>query len=159
LLRYRKNADFIGRCSAVFFVYGGKMLLPSHSSINSKPLARPHGHHKAHILQSNIPHDTSGELHHSVAEVARFLKELIALADQQAPGAPVLELQIGEIQTRTSLECSGQYHYLSVTALLPRCEQPHYLPSPFTPPAAQAGAVSNIEFLWHADEGRYIAVC
>lgn len=103
-----------------------------------------------------------GECNYSVEDINRFLTELILLADQAAPGAPVLELQIGEILTRTAVEAGGADHYLSITGLLPRCAQPHYLslPVPVPVPASAAAdqAAATAEFLWHADEGRYIVV-
>lgn len=128
----------------------------SHCGMNSQPCFRLRGYHKALILQKNNQ-DTAGELNSSVTEVKRFLMELIVLAAQEAPGAPVLELQIGEILTRTAVELSGNDRYLSITALLPRCEQPHYLPLPFSPLVVEY-SMENTEFLWHADEGRYIVV-
>jgi len=109
-----------------------------------------------------------GECNYSVEDINRFLTELILLADQAAPGAPVLELQIGEILTRTAVEAGGADQYLSITGLLPRCAQPHYLSLPVPVPASASASASasaaadqtaaTAEFLWHADEGRYIVV-
>lgn len=112
--------------------------------------------YKALILQSE-DHDQADI---SVTAVNRLLQDLIALAGQQMEGPPVLELQLGEIFTRSAVERGGADHYLSVTALLPRCEQPHYLPLLHAPLAsADADATqAAVDFLWHADEGRYIVV-
>lgn len=91
------------------------------------------------------------------SRINRLLRELIELSGQQAPSAPVLELLIGEVLTRTSIAPEAADRCLSITALLPKCEQPHYVPRLFSPAGADTWPPS-VEFLWHADEGRYIVV-
>ncbi|EJL88994.1 hypothetical protein PMI16_02142 [Herbaspirillum sp. CF444] len=113
--------------------------------------------YKALILQS----EDHNQPDMSVTAVNRLLQDLIALAGQQVDGPPALELQLGEVFTRSAVERGGVDHYLSVTALLPKCEQPHYLPllhAPLDAAGADAGQAAAVDFLWHADEGRYIVV-
>ncbi len=63
-----------------------------------------------------------------------------------------MELLIGDILTRTSVEPAGLDLYLCVTGLLPPCECT-------LPPSALAGRErAGYELLWHADQGRYIVV-
>lgn len=92
-----------------------------------------------------------------VSRINRLLRELMELSGQQAADAPVLELLIGEVLTRTSIAPEVADRCLSITALLPKSEQPHYVPRFFSPAAADA-CPPSAEFLWHADEGRYIVV-
>lgn len=92
----------------------------------------------------------------SVAAVQRLLLEMVELSDQQTAGPPVIELLIGDILTRTALASGGAEHWLSITALLQTAEQPGYSPHPPAPGADQR--LMSIDFLWHADEGRYIVV-
>ncbi|WP_231502449.1 hypothetical protein [Herbaspirillum sp. RV1423] len=99
--------------------------------------------------------DIHGDI--SATAVDRLLSDLIEMTGQASISPRVLELQIGEIFTRTAVE-RGAEHFLSVTASLPKCEQPHYLPLPVMPPAATSQRLSSVDFLWHADEGRYIVV-
>ncbi len=94
----------------------------------------------------------------SAVQVKHLLLELTALAGQEGSENPVLELQIGEIITRASVEYSGADRYLSITGLLPSCEHPHYLPLLFSPKTEIDDNISDIEFFWQADEGRYIVV-
>lgn len=133
------------------------MISQSHHNMSSPYFSELGRHNKISILQKNSA-DTDDEYSYSAEELNCFLAELTLLAGQGAPGTPVLELQIGEIFTRTAVEMGGTNHYLSVTALLPRCQPPHYLPLPF-PVRAETSLVSGTaEFLWHADEGCYIVM-
>lgn len=104
------------------------------------------------------PPDTSGALDGSVEAVDRFLRDMTALADQKVNAVPVLELQIGEILAKTSVKTSAGCHYLLVTAFLPSCGQSYCWPGSSPTLGAQAASVGHTEFLWHADEGRYIAM-
>jgi hypothetical protein len=88
----------------------------------------------------------------STARLATFLRELVELAAQDLEPVPVLELQLGDTLTRTSVGIDLD-EYLLVTALLPACNKPRYVPAPC------ASLMGELEFLWHSDEGRYIAVC
>lgn len=65
-----------------------------------------------------------------IGSVKQFLRELVALAGQDDTAeSPELELQIGEVVSRTSIETIDGIEYLSVTALLPVSEQSRYLPA------------------------------
>jgi hypothetical protein len=88
----------------------------------------------------------------STNRLAAFLHELVELAGQDLEPVPVLELQLGDTLTRTSVG-SDIDEYLLITALLPACNKPRYAPAPC------ASLMGELEFLWHSDEGRYIAVC
>jgi len=89
--------------------------------------------------------------------IRRLLYDLMALSGQQAGPGAALELLVGEILTRTSVEPEGEDLHLCVTGLLPAC-------APGASPAAALAAVldedgaAGLELLWHADLGRYIAV-
>ncbi len=97
----------------------------------------------------------SGETH--IERVNRLLRELIGLTGQPDASVAVLELQLGEIFTRTLIDPETSDHHLAITALLPRCEQPHYLPRMFSPAGAPP-LPPQTDFLWHADQGCYIVV-
>jgi len=90
--------------------------------------------------------------------VSRILLDLIGLTGQDSSGQAVLELQLGEIFTRTAVEKNDVDHYLAVTASLPKCEQPHYLPLPAAHLNGSDRRMDDVDFLWHADEGRYIVL-
>ncbi|WP_252716965.1 hypothetical protein [Herbaspirillum sp. B65] len=89
--------------------------------------------------------------------VSRLLRELIGLTGQPDATVATLELQLGEIFTRTLIDPETPDRHLAITALLPRCEQPHYLPRMFSPPGAPP-LPPQTDFLWHADQGCYIVV-
>lgn len=102
--------------------------------------------------------DNTGEADETpLIRINRLLQELIELSGQQTPTASVLELQIGGIVTRSAIAPEMPDRSLAITALLPKCEQPHYLPRLFSPSSAEQGPTC-VEILWHADEGRYIVV-
>jgi hypothetical protein len=105
--------------------------------------------------------DTTGALDGSAADLQRLLQELVELAGQEddAEAAPVLELQFGDVLTKTTMSVSHGVECLSVTALLPMteylngdCRQPRVL-------AASGATEGEIKLLWHADEERYVVVC
>jgi hypothetical protein len=102
--------------------------------------------------------ETMGELDCSVADMQRFLRELVELAGQvdQSHAAPVLELEFGEVLTRTTVSTNGKSACLSIIALLPRSEQLNYQTEPLSAPLSSAAG--KVEFLWHADEGRYVVI-
>lgn len=90
----------------------------------------------------------------STARLVSLLKELIELTGQPAGEAPVLELQFGDILTRTVVqEQEGQ---LLIVALLPKSGDSTYL----APPGAATTMLSKqqIHYLWDGDEGRHIGV-
>lgn len=80
-----------------------------------------------------------------------LLRELVALAGQEPAldMPPVLELLIGDILTRTSVEATGREPYLCVTGLLPPC-------AVAGPGRLDAGA--GHELLWDAERGRHVVV-
>ena len=91
----------------------------------------------------------------SVTQVIRFLRDLIQLSGQEAQGVPVLELQLGEILTRTAVQTMDR-NYLLITAYMPKCRRSHYVSQ--VSAGASAQAEGCIEYLWHGDEGRHIGV-
>ncbi|WP_296555943.1 hypothetical protein [Pigmentiphaga sp.] len=98
------------------------------------------------ILEEDRP-DTIGGY-----EVKSLLADLARLSGQQVQARPVLELLIGDILTRASVEPAGLDLYLCVTGLLPPCDGG--LPLSALADRQQAG----FELLWHADHGRYVVV-
>lgn len=107
-----------------------------------------------------LQHDTSDQTGSPETEINRFLKELVELAGQgDYAHMPVLELQFGDVLTRTSLSLSGDVPCLSIVALLPQDDRLNYL-SRLTRPLVSSNASSHeTELLWHADEGRYVVTC
>lgn len=90
-----------------------------------------------------------------MARLTRLLRELIELTGEEAGAVPVLELQLEDIVTRSSALAAGG-DCLLVTAWLPPCGGDGYVP-----PAGAAAAPPvawEMEYLWHADEGRHIAM-
>ncbi|WP_211474769.1 hypothetical protein [Collimonas humicola] len=110
-------------------------------------------------MQTDTP-DHAGALDGSVAGMRRFLYELVEMTAQGAASdaTPLLELQFGDVLTVTSLSTAHGAACLEVTAFLPRQQQAGYFPQSSLPAAAGPAAGSDCEFLWHADEGRYVAV-
>jgi hypothetical protein len=106
------------------------------------------------ILQQDptIPND---RLDGSIAQIVRFLCELIELTGQEGQFVPVLELQLGEILTRTTVLIEDQ-NYLLITAHMPKCDRSYYISQ--SNEATSLQAAEGIEYMWHADEGRHIAV-
>jgi len=97
-------------------------------------------------LEDDRPDDMTGQ------GVKDLLADLANLSGQEAAERPALELLIGDILTRTSVEPAGLDLYLCVTGLLPPCEIS-------LPPSALARSERDgYELLWHADYGRYIVV-
>jgi hypothetical protein len=96
------------------------------------------------------PDDDSAPLDGSVAAASRALERLAALAGQPHAGAPVLELQVGEIVTRACVDPAGDDGAAQLTV----CAQlPPGVPVDSTVPAPQ-----GIEGMWHADEGCHVAL-
>jgi len=92
-----------------------------------------------------------GTLDGSLSRITALLRELIGLTGHEESDVPVLELQFGDILTRTTLHVQDT-NYLLITAILPKCGDSRHV----CVPAAPHG--QDIEFLWHADEGRYIGL-
>jgi hypothetical protein len=67
----------------------------------------------------------------------------------------VLELQFGEILTKTTVQTADN-SYLLVTAYLPKCRSSNYLSHAIA--ATSLPTAEGIHYLWHADEGRHIGV-
>lgn len=91
----------------------------------------------------NVP----GALDGSPSRITALLRELIRLTGHDEGVAPVLELQFGDILTRTALHALDK-DYLVITAMLPK-----FGAGPYPAPPGR-----DMEFLWHADEGRYIGL-
>lgn len=127
------------------------------SLANAINAALPHSaqHFRESSTLQQAPSNADGTLDGSVAQVTRFLRELIGMTGQEIEAVPVLELQLGEILTRTTIQTADR-SYLLITAIMPKCRRSHYL--------LQASAETSLEdeedihYLWHADEGRHIGV-
>jgi hypothetical protein len=119
--------------------------------------------HKTTILSHDTPSSYANTaLEGSTARMNQCLQELVELTGQQHNGTasvPVLELQLGEVVTITSLLMDATMPSLSITALLPRREQTDNV---HLPPSSQKGMPTALadgsECLWHADEGRYVVI-
>lgn len=103
------------------------------------------------ILEDYAPDDITGQ------EIKQLLLDLMNLSGQEAAARPALELLIGDILTRTSVEPAGLDLYLCVTGLLP-ASGAGLPPSAVLPSALADGERAGFELLWHADFGRYIVV-
>lgn len=110
------------------------------------------------ILRQTL--DTTVQFDSSVNCVKRLLKELVELAGQadEIQSAPVLELQFGEVLTKTTLSVNRGIQCLSVVAELPRTEKLNHVCPSSRPVVSPAMPDSQTELLWHADEGRYMIV-
>lgn len=97
----------------------------------------------------------SGTLDGSLAQVTRLLRELIELTGEQAQDVPVLELQLGNILTRTTV-LAADANYLLITAFMPKSRTAGYVSQAGETVSSQAA--EGIEYLWHADEGRHMGV-
>ena len=103
------------------------------------------------MLVKQTPDDITGQ------EIERLLGELSVLSGQEAAARPVLELLIGAILTRTSVEPEGEDLNLCVTGLLPATTAP-VPPGAVVAAALDAHERAECELLWHADLGRHILV-
>jgi hypothetical protein len=112
------------------------------------------------ILQQHTL-DTAGKLDGSATGMKRLLRELVELAGQldDVQAAPVLELQFGEVLTKTTVSVSRGVQCLSISALLPKSEESTHLSGSSRLLASSPASESETELLWHADEGRYVVVC
>jgi hypothetical protein len=97
-------------------------------------------------LQNDVD-DAPGTPEGPVSWIATLLRELIALTGHDEGDASVLELQFGDILTRTALHALDKNH-LVITAMLPKCGGGRYL----------APHGQDMEFLWDADDGRYVGL-
>lgn len=88
-----------------------------------------------------------GTLDGSPARITALLRELIELTGHDGGDVPVLELQFGDILTRTAPHALDK-NVLVITAMLPKCGDGEY-------PAPQA---RDMEFLWDAGDGRYMGL-
>jgi hypothetical protein len=109
-------------------------------------------------MVANLHNDVGnppGTLDGSLSRITALLRELVELTGHDAGDVPVLELQFGDILTRTVLYGPDR-HYLLITAILPECGDsgPAWAPSGVFP----ASPGHDVEFLWHADDGRYVGL-
>jgi hypothetical protein len=109
------------------------------------------------ILSHTVP-GTTKALDGSIAAMDRLLRELaeITAQDDSDHAAPVLELQFGDIATRTTLLNNAGMQCLSIIALLPRSGRVNYSTRTHTLLSDVITPAEDMELLWHADEGRYI---
>jgi hypothetical protein len=88
-----------------------------------------------------------------------FLRELMALAGQEsASEVPMLELQIGEVVSNTTVETTGKVEYLVITAWLPASNQSSYLPARADQFADGEVPPRAATILWNDERQRYVAV-
>ena len=88
-----------------------------------------------------------GTLDGSLVRITALLRELIELTGHDVGDVPVLELQLGDILTRSAAHALDK-NVLVITAMLPKCGD-----RGCPPPQGQ-----DMEFLWDADDGRYIGL-
>lgn len=102
--------------------------------------------------------NSHGYLDGTPGSAYQLLTDLVALAGQEntTHTSPVLELQFGEVLTKTSLIKFDGLDYLSITAILP--EQPafEYLSASDLQRIRSQDCGTDNELLWHADQGQYV---
>lgn len=110
------------------------------------------------ILQQTV--DTTVKLDGSVSCMKRLLQELVELAgqDEHMESTPVLELQFGDVLTRTTVSVNRGVQCLSVVAELPKTEKLNALSPPSRLLDSSPISDSEVELLWHANEGHYVVV-
>jgi hypothetical protein len=88
-----------------------------------------------------------------------LLQELVDLAGQHddLAAAPVLELQFGDVVTRTTLAVNDGVQCLSVVAELPMTKHIGQPPQS-SRPLPSSTTQQRTEVMWHAGAGRYIIV-
>ena len=93
-----------------------------------------------------------------ISSVREFLREMVVLTGQDdGSAAPVLELQIGEVVSTTTIEVIDGTEYLTVTAWLPVSEQSRYLPARTEGFSADEVPPQAATILWNAECRRYVA--
>lgn len=86
------------------------------------------------------------------------MRELVALAGQDdAAETPVLELQIADVVSRTTVEMTDGIEYLVVAASLPVSEQSPYLPARTDETYLGEVRPQGATISWNADAGCYVA--
>lgn len=103
------------------------------------------------MQEDAMPDEITGQ------EIKQLLCDLMALSGQEGAARPALELQLGDILTRTSVEPEGEDLYLCVTGLLPP-GAPQAFPVALLRAALDEEERAGCELLWHADHGRCILV-
>lgn len=101
-----------------------------------------------------------GSLDGSAERLHRYLQELVEMTGQtdSTHAAPVLTLLLGDICTSTALSTIGAAPCLSITAILPRAKRSEYQPLSTMPSTMSEAFAREYEFMWHADEGKYVVV-
>lgn len=97
-------------------------------------------------------HPESSEFDGSGQAANALLAELCALCGQDAASPPVLELQFGQVVTRTAVDCAAGGAWLNISARLPELGQDGYAPQ------GRNARFDGLDCMWHADEGCHIAV-
>jgi hypothetical protein len=121
------------------------------------PTVPAHPYTPIHMV-ANLQNDVgnaAGTLDGSLARITALLRELIGMTGQDEGDVPVLELQFGDILTRTTLHALDR-NYLLVTAILPKCGDSRHVCVPSGTVPVPHG--QDMEFLWHADDGRYVGL-
>jgi len=126
---------------------------PEFSGKTRPPAVIPH-FRKGRILQEDWT-EQSGELNGSASQLHAFVRELIEMTGRRDAAPDVLELQFGDVLTRTSVQ-EAERSWLMVMAYLPKCRGSQFAPSESV--ALSAPASGNLEIFWHADEGRYVGI-
>lgn len=86
------------------------------------------------------------------------MRELVILSGQDDTAeSPVLELQIGDVVSRTTVEMEDGIEYLVVAASLPVSRQSRYLPARIEETCSGEVRPRKTSISWNADAGCYVA--
>lgn len=99
--------------------------------------------------------EQNGELNGNPSKVNAFVRELIEMTGQLDAAPDVLELQFGDVLTRTSVQIA-EFSWLVTMAFLPKCGDSQFMPQAAMVLSLPVGG--NLELFWHADEGRYVGI-
>lgn len=93
-----------------------------------------------------------------ISSVTQFLRELAVLAGQDDTAEnPMLELQVGDVVSRTTVEMADGIEYMVVTASLPITKQSRYLPARTDDACCGEVRPRDATIAWNADTGCYVA--
>jgi hypothetical protein len=96
----------------------------------------------------------------SAASMHRLLGELVSLAGQadESHTAPVLELQFGDLITRTSIRQRDDVDYVVVVVELPKLDNAALMTGASSASGIFQADEGDAEMLWHAEKGRHVVV-
>lgn len=107
----------------------------------------------------NIGKGVGSLIDDTVVRMQRFLAELVEFSGQTENdyGAPVIELQFGDVMTITSLLLDVPGPSLSITTLLPCQEEAGFFDMSYCWNFfSDTTLTMQSELLWHADKGHYV---